>query len=70
MLRDLQDDLVKNYIERDYKQAILSFKAARTEDEQWKARKELANTERLATELFGFRYADSLHKMLDEMLEK
>lgn len=35
---------------------------AHTEDEQWNARKRMAQVERTASELYGFAYADQLHK--------
>jgi len=57
--------MIKEYLEIEYKKAILDFKCSRTEDDQWNARKELAKLERLASEKYGFEYADELHRMLD-----
>lgn len=31
-------------------------------DEQWDARKRMAQTERTASELYGFEFADQLHR--------
>lgn len=31
-------------------------------DEQWQARKRMAAVERTASELYGFKYADELHR--------
>lgn len=52
--------LDKDYLEREYKTAILDFKTAKTEDEQWSARRNMARLEALASEMYGFDYADSL----------
>jgi hypothetical protein len=59
--------LTKSYLEREYKQAILSFKGAISENEQWQARKEMANLERCAAEMYGFQYADELHELTKEL---
>lgn len=56
----------KNYIENQYRLAWLDFKTAHTEDEQWTARKQMAKLEALASELFGFEYADSLQTLRAE----
>lgn len=56
----------KNYIENQYRLAWLDFKTAHTEDEQWTARKQMAKLEALASELFGFEYADSLQTLRTE----
>lgn len=53
----------KTYIEREYRLAWLDFKTAHTEDEQWDARKRMAKLKALASELFGFEYADSLQSV-------
>ena len=50
----------KSYIESQYRLAWLDFKTAHNEDEQWDARKRMAKLEALASELYGFDYADSL----------
>lgn len=50
----------KSYIESQYRLAWLDFKTAHNEDEQWDARKRMAKLEALASELYGFAYADSL----------
>lgn len=52
--------LDKDYLEREYRSAILDFKTAKTEDEQWSARRNMARLEALASEMYGFDYADSL----------
>lgn len=51
----------KEYLENEYKIAVLDFKLARSEDEQWQARKTMAKIECLAMEIYGFKYADELH---------
>lgn len=50
----------KDYIEREYKQAVDDFKLAKTEDERLECRKILANLVITAKVLFGTAYADSL----------
>lgn len=52
----------KSYLDEQYKLAVLDFQTAHTEDEQWNARKRMAQVERTASELYGFAYADQLHK--------
>lgn len=53
----------KDYIERCYRQAILEFQCANTEDDQWEARKTMARLEAIAAQEHGFAYADSLEVM-------
>lgn len=50
----------KTYIEKMYKLAVQDFKFAHDENERWKARKDMARLEAVASQLFGFDYADSL----------
>lgn len=50
----------KEYIESQYKLAYLDFTLASSDDQQWDARQRMAKLEALASELFGFDYADSL----------
>lgn len=56
------DKLDKDYIERNYRMAVLDFQTARNEDEQWDARKAMARLERLAVQMYGTDYADDLHE--------
>lgn len=51
----------REYIEEQYRLAVLDFKVAQTEEEQWKARKDLAKLELVASQTYGFDYADMLH---------
>lgn len=51
----------KKYIITQYKLAISDFRIATTDEQKWNARKEMANWERTAMELYGFDFADSLH---------
>lgn len=53
----------KDYIEREYKQAISDFKVAHNENERWKCRKTMAKLELLACEFYGYEYADWLAEM-------
>lgn len=50
----------KSYIEKEYKLAALNFKTAANTDEQWEARKTMARLEAIASQCYGFDYADSL----------
>lgn len=52
----------KRYLDEQYKIAVLDYKCAHTEDEQWDARKRMAQMEHTASEIYGFEYADSLHR--------
>lgn len=54
----------KNYIEEQYHLAMLDFKTAKNEDEQWQARKTMARLEQIAMREYGFDYADELHEKL------
>lgn len=54
----------KEYLEKQYKQAVLELKCAHSEEEQWQARKVMAGLERTAMEEFGFEYADGLHDLM------
>lgn len=57
----------RGYLLGQYKLAISDFKCARDEDEQWNARKELANLERTATEMYGSSFCDELEKLKNEI---
>lgn len=48
----------RDYLDEQYKIAVLDYKSAHNEDEQWSARKRMAQTERTASELYGFDFAD------------
>lgn len=50
----------KSYIEKEYRLAVLSFKTAANTDAQWEARKTMARLEAIASQSYGFEYADSL----------
>lgn len=55
----------KKYIEDQYKIAWLDFKTAYSENERWSARIRMAKLEALASELFGYDYADKLSAIKD-----
>ena len=57
----------KNYLQEQYRLAVLSFRTAHTEDEQWKYRKYMASLERTAMELYGFDFADTLHENVEKI---
>lgn len=53
----------KSYIEKEYRLAAEKFKLAATvpdDDKQWEARREMARLEAIASQCYGFDYADSL----------
>lgn len=52
----------KEYLEREYHLALIGFKTAHNEDEQWKARKIMARLEQIAMREYGFEYSDELHR--------
>ena len=52
----------KKYIEDQYHLAVLDFKTARNENEQWEARKVMARLEKIAMQEYGFAYVDQLHE--------
>ena len=58
----------KDYIERDYKQAISDFKVSHNENERWECRKRMAKLELLACEFYGYQYLDYLEEMKKELL--
>lgn len=58
----------KDYIEREYKQAISDFKVAYDDNERWECRKVMAKLELLACEFYGYEYVDDvLEKFKDEI---
>ena len=59
--------ITKEYIKREYAQAIREFQCAHTEDEQWQSRNTMARLESIAMYEFGFEYADEIAKMKDGM---
>lgn len=58
----------KDYIERDYKQAISDFKVSHNENERWECRKRMAKLELLACEFYDYQYLDYLEEMKKELL--
>lgn len=61
----------RDYLDEQYKLAALDYRTAHSEDERWSARKRMAQTERTASELYGFEFADSLHKKyVNSLLDK
>lgn len=63
--------VTKNYIEREYAQALREFKCAAAEDEQWQARKSMAKLEQIAMQEFGFEYCDLMKQRIQgSMIEE
>lgn len=52
----------KEYLDEQYKLAVMDYQTAHSESEQWDARKRMAQVERTASELYGFDFADQLHR--------
>ena len=55
----------KEYLMEQYRLAILNFQTAHNDDEQWSARKQMANIERTALDLFGNELDQELESMKD-----
>lgn len=53
----------KEYLRKQYHQAMLEFETAISEDVQWKYRKQMARIERTAIELFGDEFLDEIRKV-------
>lgn len=52
--------ITKKYIEEQYHLAMLDYKTAKNEVDQWEARKTMARLEQIAMQEYGFKYADEL----------
>ena len=52
----------KEYLRKQYHQAVLEFKTAISEDAQWQAREQMARIERTAIELFGDDFDQEIRK--------
>lgn len=57
-------EITKQYIEEQYRLAVLDFQTAKNEEEQFAARRSMAKLEALAAEAYGFDYADSLQQKM------
>lgn len=53
----------REYLAKQYKLAWSDFRIARSEDEQWDARKRLAKIEQTAIELYGNGFVEELRKI-------
>lgn len=53
----------REYLAEQYMLAWSDFRIARSEDEQWEARKRLAKIEQTAIESYGNRFAEELRKI-------
>lgn len=61
------ENVTKDYLKEQYKIAISDFKTARNENEQFKAREDMARIERLAIESYGFDFCDQIHELSKEI---
>lgn len=53
----------REYLKEQYELAWSDFQIARSEDEQWDARKRLAKIEQTAIELYGNGFAEDLRRI-------
>lgn len=60
--------LDKHYIEQMYKIAYVDYLTAKNDDEQWDARKRMAKLQRIASETYGFEYADNLKELQNSQI--
>lgn len=58
----------KEYIEKEYEQAIKEYNAALTEDDLDTARRTMKRLEAIAMQDYGFDYADELAKIVRNSL--
>lgn len=52
----------REYLKKQYRQAILEFKTAHNEDAQWQVREQMARIERTAIDLFGEEFVNEIRK--------
>lgn len=52
----------KEYLRKQYHQAVLELKTAHNEDVQWQAREQMARIERATLELFGDEFVNEIRK--------
>lgn len=57
----------KEYLLEQYRLAILDFRTAHTEEDQWNARKQMARIERIAFESYGKDLDEEFEKMKSEI---
>lgn len=55
----------REYLKEQYRLAWSDFQIARSEDEQWDARKRLAKIEQTAIELYGNGFVEDLRNIRD-----
>lgn len=67
--KSMSEVITKKYIEEQYELAVMEYKTACSEDEQWEVRKTMARLERIAMEEYGFDYADELACMKSVILQ-
>lgn len=58
----------KTYLIEQYKLAVLDFRTAHNEEDQWNARKSMARIERIAFELWGKDLDEEFEKMKNEII--
>jgi hypothetical protein len=62
--------ITKEYIEEQYKLAVLDYKSAWNEEEQLIALNTMSSLEDAAAEFFGVDYSENLHQLLIECKTK
>lgn len=66
-MREVKKIMTKEYLIEQYKLAILDFRTAHNEEEQWNARKQMARFERIAFELYGNDLDEAFESMKSEI---
>lgn len=60
----------KHYLEQHYDLAVQNYQLAHNDEEQWQARKNMADLEHCAAVMYGFCYADELAKKKEPLMIK
>lgn len=61
--------LSRQYLESQYKMAVMDFKTALDEDAQWDARMEMAKLEKLALEMYDDEFAIKLNDIAKSQIK-
>lgn len=62
MVANVEKKMDREYLKKQYHQAILELKTAYNEDAQWQAREQMARIERTSIELFGEEFVNEIRK--------
>lgn len=61
--------LSRQYLESQYKMAVMDFKTALDEDAQWDARRKMAKLEKLALEMYDDEFAIKLNNIAKSQIK-